>query len=266
MTTMSERKSLVKTVGLGWVAVLCVWSCGGNPASPSGGPSSRQELKIDTVNLPPADVGVPYGASLEASGGSRPLTWSIARGALPPGLELTKTGVIAGFPRESGNVLFDVQVTDTSTPPQSASRTLAIPVAAAARPVANISGHWTGTFTWTSVPLAPYAVQPSTTLPSLEPTTQPIQLTLEQKGNAVSGTFSSGHITSAVVSGNRFTGILEWTGFYSGSCPNSGTFTGPVEADHLVWKGSFLAKPGSGFLCDVFLPHDVTFDARRDRD
>jgi hypothetical protein len=242
------------------LALLLAAACGGStsPTSPS-----RQQLAIATTSLPVADVGIAYGASLEASGGIPPLTWSIVKGALPAGLELTTTGVIAGFPGQSGNSTFDVQVTDMSRPPQSASRTLALPVAAATRPPVNISGRWTGTFTSTSVPLVPTEVQSRTTIPSLDPTTAPIELALEQDGNNVTGTFTGGKITAAGVSGNRFNGVLVWTGYYSSSCPNTGTFSGTVETDHLVWKGSFLPKSGSDPFCSLFLPHDVTIDARK---
>jgi hypothetical protein len=59
-------------------------------------------------------VGSAYSASVAASGGTGPYSYSLASGALPPGLTLnTSTGAIAGSPTTGGNFAFSIRVTDS---------------------------------------------------------------------------------------------------------------------------------------------------------
>jgi hypothetical protein len=62
-------------------------------------------LTIATTSLPNGVVGTAYTATLSASGGTRPYTWTEASGGdLPPGLSpLTNGGVIAGVPSAAGS-------------------------------------------------------------------------------------------------------------------------------------------------------------------
>lgn len=57
------------------------------------------------------EVGVPFEAMLVASGGDGTYTWSLASGALPPGLELAQ-GAVAGTPQTAGVFNFVVRVAD----------------------------------------------------------------------------------------------------------------------------------------------------------
>jgi large repetitive protein len=61
-------------------------------------------LTIATTSLPNGIVGTAYSATLSASGGTPPYTWTEASGGdLPPGLSpLTTGGVIAGVPTAAG--------------------------------------------------------------------------------------------------------------------------------------------------------------------
>src|SRR5262249_10843973 len=68
-------------------------------------------LTITTTALPGARVGVAYSATLTATGGTPPYTWSIASGTLPAGLTLTSAGVISGTPTAIGTSSFTVKVT-----------------------------------------------------------------------------------------------------------------------------------------------------------
>ena len=64
-------------------------------------------------------------ATLAATGGTPPYTWSIVGGSLPPGLTLTpSSGAITGTPTAIGNFSFTAQVTDSSGPPQTATKAL----------------------------------------------------------------------------------------------------------------------------------------------
>jgi hypothetical protein len=88
--------------------------------------------QITTSSLPAGTVTVAYGpATLEASGGIGTLTWSIAAGSLPPGLQLDPplTGlsvIISGTPSSQGTFDFTVRVVDSSG--QLATRDLSITI------------------------------------------------------------------------------------------------------------------------------------------
>ncbi len=85
------------------------------------------QLTITTTSLPGATVGVPYSTTLAASGGATPYTWSVARGALPPGLRLdSASGVISGTPTAAGTSSFTAQVTDAAAASTSQPLSLAV--------------------------------------------------------------------------------------------------------------------------------------------
>jgi hypothetical protein len=82
--------------------------------------------------LPYASQTASYLANLAAVEGKGTLSWSLASGSLPNGLTLSSAGSITGTVPSSvavGNYSFTVKVTDQSTPPQTATATLTIPVA-----------------------------------------------------------------------------------------------------------------------------------------
>ncbi len=75
--------------------------------------AAAAKLRIKTEALPAAQAGAPYSATLQAGGGKEPYTWSIAGGALPPGLALaSSSGVIGGTPAAAGSYSFTVRVRD----------------------------------------------------------------------------------------------------------------------------------------------------------
>ena len=69
-------------------------------------------LSITTTSLNAATVGAAYSASLAATGGSLPHTWTLASGSLPAGLVISEAGVISGTPLSAGTANFSVRVTD----------------------------------------------------------------------------------------------------------------------------------------------------------
>jgi len=64
---------------------------------------------------PPLFVGVPVSIQLQATGGLPPYRWDLPAGALPPGLTLSETGLIAGTPTVPGASTFTVRVRDALT-------------------------------------------------------------------------------------------------------------------------------------------------------
>src|SRR6185437_7869980 len=92
-------------------------------------PDSQSTLSITTTQLPSAQVGVLYKATLTATGGSTPYKWGLSSGSLPSGLSLaSNTGVISGTPTMPGTFTFGVTVTDAASKSQTKSVTYSIVV------------------------------------------------------------------------------------------------------------------------------------------
>ncbi len=91
-------------------------------------------LQVQTQALPQGYLDSQYTAVLSATGGTAPYTWSLVGGVLPTGLFLTSTGTIFGKPTTSGGFSITVQVTDSSTPPLSATAALALSISSTPQP------------------------------------------------------------------------------------------------------------------------------------
>ena len=74
---------------------------------------SPAPLSVLTGTLPAGQVGVPYQASIDALGGLPPYSFSIASGALPPGVSLQANGSLQGTPALAGEFAFAVRVQDS---------------------------------------------------------------------------------------------------------------------------------------------------------
>ena len=82
---------------------------------------------IATASLPSGIVGTAYSASLVASGGQSPYSWSILSGALAPGLSLDgSNGTISGTPSISGGFSATFEVTDSGGSTASVSLSMTI--------------------------------------------------------------------------------------------------------------------------------------------
>lgn len=85
-------------------------------------PSCSNQIPIPTVAITqnsltgPAVVGTAYPATqLTATGGTGPYTFAVTTGLLPPGLNLSSSGVLSGTPTQGGNFPFTVTITDGNT-------------------------------------------------------------------------------------------------------------------------------------------------------
>jgi hypothetical protein len=108
-------------------------------------------VTVTTSYLPAGSVGSPYSASLSATGGTAPLTWSLTSGSLPAGLELTGGGQISGVPSAAGTFPFTVQVADSESPAESASAELFLTVSPASplpTPVVGMAATPSGNGYW----------------------------------------------------------------------------------------------------------------------
>ena len=128
---------LARTSAALLAAAILLTGCGGassgsgspppNPTPPS--PPPTPQLTISTQSLPRVQLSVPFSIQLAAQNGTVPLTWA-ATTLLPQGVTLNgSTGVLSGnttAPYCPLNISFTV--TDSSTPSQTASATLAFNV------------------------------------------------------------------------------------------------------------------------------------------
>jgi len=87
-------------------------------------------LAITTTSVPNGQVGVPYSATLAATGGTTPYTWSLTAGTLPAGLALNAaTGAITGTPTTAVNATpLTFRVVDSGIPVQAKTVNLTITI------------------------------------------------------------------------------------------------------------------------------------------
>ncbi len=120
---MDGRKLALLAVGVCLAGLLL--GCGSSSPAPSA------PLSVVTSTLPQGVVYVPYNATLSATGGIAPYAWNVASGNLPPGLSLSRAGVLSGTPTASGGFSFTVSVSDSQQPPSVANGNFSITIAAA---------------------------------------------------------------------------------------------------------------------------------------
>jgi uncharacterized protein YjbI with pentapeptide repeats len=91
-------------------------------------------LAITTASLPNGLVGAAYNSPIVTTGGTQPVSFSLATASFPPGLTITQpapgsqTGALAGTPTTPGTYNFSETVTDSSIPPQTATATYTMQV------------------------------------------------------------------------------------------------------------------------------------------
>jgi len=88
-------------------------------------------LAITPITLPGGNVGASYNATVSATGGQQPYSWSVTSGPLPPGLSLSNNGTsvnITGSPTATGTYLFTLQVMDNESVPATATANLSISI------------------------------------------------------------------------------------------------------------------------------------------
>src|SRR5690349_3408368 len=99
-------------------------------------------LQVTSSQLPGGTIGSAESATLSASGGTSPYSWSVSSGTLPTGLSLSSSGTLSGTPTVAGAFPFTVAVKDAVS--GSASASLSINVVTAAPPTVSISNPANG--------------------------------------------------------------------------------------------------------------------------
>ena len=86
-------------------------------------------LSIQTTSLTNGTANAAYSATVQATGGTPPYTFSVTVGTLPAGLSInSSTGVISGTPTTAGTSNFTIHVVDSSGPAQTADKALSITI------------------------------------------------------------------------------------------------------------------------------------------
>jgi hypothetical protein len=81
----------------------------------NSGAAPQPRLVVVTPSLPDASINQPYTAPALAAAGGAVNSWTLAGGALPPGLALAPSGVIAGTATQSGTFNFSVRANGNGT-------------------------------------------------------------------------------------------------------------------------------------------------------
>jgi hypothetical protein len=85
--------------------------------TPTPAPSPTQAstpASITGIPMAAGEVGVSYTASLSATGGPSPYTWSLDSGTMPGGLTLGTDGGVSGVPTTPGTFSFTVKASDAT--------------------------------------------------------------------------------------------------------------------------------------------------------
>ena len=81
------------------------------------------KLTLDAATLPTASPRHPYKFQFQAHGGIPPMKFAVSPGStLPAGMTLSDEGLLTGTVPKIGEYRFTIAVTDSSRPPQTATR------------------------------------------------------------------------------------------------------------------------------------------------
>lgn len=99
---------------------------------------------ITTTTMTNATIGTAYNATLQSTGGTPPISWTVTVGSLPAGLTLhSATGIIDGTPTgSSAKTDFTVTGTDSGSPVQTQTQALSITTVTAGVNNAELNGHY----------------------------------------------------------------------------------------------------------------------------
>jgi matrixin/putative Ig domain-containing protein len=93
--------------------VLAIYPSSPGSGGGGGGGGGVGPVSITSIGLASGVINRLYRQALSATGGTPPYRWSLAGGALPPGLDLSLAGVLEGTPSATGFFSIDVMVRDS---------------------------------------------------------------------------------------------------------------------------------------------------------
>lgn len=161
-------------------------------------------LTLVSQDVPAAEFGKAYKASLAAVGGRPPYRWSLAAGAeLPPGMALGQDGTLEGVPAKDGSFAFGVEVLDAKgsmatagltfiviAPDRLTIATQTLPDGALAKsylaPLQAVGGK--PPYVWTVVEVQKVPTDPTETVPSSTTRLpEPLQIVSDKSGTRIQG-------------------------------------------------------------------------------
>src|SRR5260370_41158769 len=84
------------------VVILSSSGCAGVVTAGGNSPQQKQALLVISFALPGGNPQMAYSTTLAATGGRAPYTWSVTKGSLPAGLNISSSGLISGTPTQGG--------------------------------------------------------------------------------------------------------------------------------------------------------------------
>lgn len=122
-------------------------------------------ITVTTNEVPGGTVGIPYDVQLQQVGGSL-VTWSVAAGSLPAGLNLNASGRLSGTPIESGTAMFVVEARESGLDSGAVQLTInivnggtgSITVTPSSLPMASVGVPYSAMLSATGG-VSPYAIQ-----------------------------------------------------------------------------------------------------------
>jgi nitrous oxidase accessory protein NosD len=119
---------------------------------PAGG-----TLTTQTAGLPNGVLNTAYSATISATGGLAPYSWSVISGALPDGITFCSSSTVltcalAGTATATGSFTFTAQISDSNTPAQTARRQITVQITATPPQQVTVTVAKTGNGLVTSVP------------------------------------------------------------------------------------------------------------------
>jgi hypothetical protein len=220
-------------------------------ASPTSSPIS---LKINPAlaiaGSPPSngETGVTYTATFSASGGSgNGYVFSIASGALPPGLSLSSGGVLSGVPTSAGNFEFSVAVADPLGGQAQAPYSITVSIALAA-PTGTFANGEVGVSYTSAAPTAHGGLAPYVW--SLASGSLPAGLSLNGSTGVLSGIPTTGSTTTFTLRVTDALGTVSPASSTISLTINSGLAIGgtpPANGEvGAPYSASFSASGGTG--------------------